>query len=185
MTVKPILVISDNVYSLSNSKVSLINLIKHNCTNLDMFTFRNISSKGIDQINTDLSKRLNEFNFLSKKTKGIAYVLCGLNECNGGYNVPIYQTLISSIIIELNEINFDVVFINPTIDHGLPGKVGGWYKRSNSIILECCEKYYSFCISPKIGIKIFDDIISIPIESSRIIVKMICDDIQSRSKNEI
>ena len=185
MSKKPILIIGDDVYSLKNSKVSLVNLIKHNCENLDLYTFRDISSKGINNLSMDLSKRLNEFSRISRKEKGIAYVLCGLHECDGGYNVPIYQTLISSIIIELNEINFDVVFINPIIDHGLPGKIGGWYKRSRTIISECCEKFFSFCIEPSVGVRILENDVSIPVESSRIIVRVICDDLEDRRTNEL
>jgi len=177
---KSIVVISDSVYSLPFSKVSLVNLIKHNCKDLKDYTFRSITSKSIDDLVNNVSKNLFELSNLSKRQKGTAYVLCGLNECNGGYNIPIYNTLLSSLIIELDSINYDVVFINIKIDHGLPGKIGGWYKRSNSILEECCSKYYAEQINPTASVKIIDDDVIIPIESSRIIVKSICDDLDRR-----
>lgn len=174
---KPVLIISDGVYSLPSSKVSLVNLIKHNIDNIDKYTFRSITSTSIDDMCNKVSKSLFEFKDLAKNNKGTVYVLCGLNECNGGYNVPIFSTLVSSIGLELDNINYDVVFIRTGIDHGLPGKIGGWYKRSDSVIKEVIEKYFFEQINPIISVKVINDDVVIPIESSRIIVKAICDDI--------
>ena len=146
---KPVLILSDSVYSLPYSKVSLVNLIKHNCDDLKKYTFRSLCSTSIDDLSNAISKKLFEYSELSKNKKGIAYIFCGLNECNGGYNVPIYSTLISSMIIELDSINYDVVFVNISIDHGLPGRIGGWYKRSTSVISECCDKFFCKLLSGK------------------------------------
>ena len=178
---KPIIILSDSVFSIPKSKVSLLALIKHNCESIHNYTFRFLNSNSIDNLLIGLSQRLGEFkNLTSNNLNGLCYVLCGLNECTEGYNVPIFETHIKSLILELDNIGYDTVFINCVITNGLPGKIGGWFRRSSDVIDYCCSTFHAEQLRPKIPLKVENAMAILPIESTRIIVKSICNDIEQR-----
>ena len=182
---KAIVILSDGVYSIPRSKVSLLELIRHNCHTSNSVSFRYIKGRNCSDLAVSLTDQIEDLYSLRKRSEsGTAYVLCGLEECSEGYSIPLFTSHIDGIISELNKINYDVTFINCEIKNGLPGKIGGWFRRCTEIISEASLDGKCTEIKPQIVLKIQQDQAVIDVEATRDIVSEICYHIEGEEDSE-
>lgn len=171
---KGILILSDSVYSIPQSKVNIVELIRHNSDNKDT-TYRYIYGSNCSDLSTNLSNKIEDLDdFVKKCDEVIAFVMCGLTECEYGYSAPLFESHLSSIISELQRLNISINIVNCEISNGLKGRTGGWFKRATEIISKHCEKVNCNEIRPNIFLHINNKIPELSIDATREIVTKIC-----------
>ena len=179
-----VLIISDSIYSSQSNRVSLPEIIRHNLPENSKFCFRFIRGKGLNDLVEKVRIYGEELSSFSKRmNKSTAYILCGLYECIDGYSTSMFKTHIDSIILELEDIGFDIVFINPIVENGLKGHIGGWYKRCKSVISEKSEQRFCKELKPDLFLNLVDDKPVINSKNNFEIIDVICNDIEQQENN--
>jgi len=182
---RAVIILADAVYSIPLSKVSLVELIRHNCNDSENLSFRFIKGNNCSDLSVSLTEQIEDLYSLRKRcSSGIAYVLCGLEECSTGYSIPLFSTHVNGIVSELNKIKYDVTFVNCKITNGLKGKIGGWVSRSSTVIAETCLERNCDEIVPKITLKVHGDFPVIAVDATRDIVSEICYHIEDEEFSE-